>query len=268
MPGTQTRVASAPGAGSVPGAAPERGPLYVYGITAASAPPPQTMGIGGAPLTTVREGELAALVSELATEEVELGRTELELHSEVVAATFAQHTVLPMRFGVVLSGAEAVRQELLARHAHALLAQLEAMEGMVEVRLRAVYPEAALMREVLEGSPEIATLRASLDGLDEHATYFERIRLGQMIAETVQQIQNRDAGELLDQLAPLAEEVSVGEPTHERMALTASFLVDRDALERFDQAVDDLGREHAGRLSFKYVGPLAPHSFVQLHEEG
>jgi len=45
---------------------------------------------------------------------------------------------------------------------------------------------------------------------------------------------------------------------------SASFLVDRDRIAEFDQAVDETGRQHADRMRLKYTGPLPPHSFAEL----
>ncbi|MDQ6749432.1 MAG: GvpL/GvpF family gas vesicle protein, partial [Actinomycetota bacterium] len=58
--------------------------------------------------------------------------------------------------------------------------------------------------------------------------------------------------------------VESGEPGHERVALNASFLVERERMAEFDEAVDELGRARAGRLRLKYTGPLPAHSFVEL----
>jgi hypothetical protein len=48
------------------------------------------------------------------------------------------------------------------------------------------------------------------------------------------------------------------------MAFSASFLLERESLARFDAAVDHVGREQAERMRLKYAGPLPPHSFVAL----
>jgi hypothetical protein len=52
------------------------------------------------------------------------------------------------------------------------------------------------------------------------------------------------------------------------MALNASFLVDRSARKAFDAELDRIAEEQGGRMRFKYTGPLAPHSFVELAMEG
>ena len=85
-----------------------------------------------------------------------------------------------------------------------------------------------------------------------------------MIAAAVEARRRRDADEILALLAPLAEDYQVAEPRHERMALSASFLIPRDGMAEFDAAVDDVGRRQKHRMRLRYTGPLPPHSFVTL----
>ena len=44
--------------------------------------------------------------------------------------------------------------------------------------------------------------------------------------------------------------------------MNASFLVDRDSAKQFDDAVDDVAQDLAGRVRFRLLGPLAPYDFV------
>ena len=46
--------------------------------------------------------------------------------------------------------------------------------------------------------------------------------------------------------------------------LRASVLVDRRDVPRVDRALDELARNRARDMLFKYLGPLPPHSFVSL----
>jgi len=141
------------------------------------------------------------------------------------------------------------------------------MEGKFEVNLKAMYDEPTLLTEVINEDPEIAKLRESLQGQPEDAVHFERIRLGELIAGAVNEKRDRDADVILGRLAKHAVAVEVGEPVHERMALNASFLIDRSSQKAFDSELDRIAEEQGGRLRFKYTGPLAPHSFVELAVE-
>jgi len=239
-------------------------PTYVYGIIDGDAQAPGAAGIGGAPLQLIPADGSAALVSEIAGSDVRLGRDEVLTHSRVLEEAMSNGTVLPMRFGVVMEDDAEVRGRLLDEHAAELRRQLELMAGKVELNVRAVYEEEPLLRDVLEHEPEIARLRDQLRGKPDDATYFERVRLGELVAEAVDRQRARDARAIVDELAPLAADIEIAELAHERIVLGASFLIERDRIAEFDQALDRVAGAYAGRMRFKCTGPLPPHSFVRL----
>jgi hypothetical protein len=240
---------------------------YVYGVRAGGQELPSITGIGGAPLQEIDSDGIAALVSDLSDRELVLGREEMTAHARVLEEALQHGTVLPMRFGVVMAGEPAVTRHLLSAHRDELEQQLNELGGKVELRVRAVYDEPTLMREVVEEDQDVARLRNSLRGASEDATYYGRIQLGEMVARAVERKREVDAAEILDALAALAVDTQVAEAGHERIVLSASFLVERDRMAEFDEAVDEIGRAQAGRMRLKYTGPLPPHSFVELHTE-
>jgi hypothetical protein len=136
------------------------------------------------------------------------------------------------------------------------------------VNVKALYEEESILQEVIRENPEVAELRESLRGKPDDATYFERIRLGELVAEALAAKREADEELIVERLRPQALALEVGAAIHERMAANASFLVEREGLAEFDRAVDELASEQAGRLRFKYTGPLPPHSFVELGIEG
>ena len=238
---------------------------YVYGVVPATgASPPRGPGIDDAPIGVIPHGDVAALASDVPGEFLEAGREELLRHSRVLEETMERSVVLPMRFGVVLPDEETVHRRLLDPYEEELEAQLRAMEGKVEITIKGIYDEGAILREVIAENRDIAKLREAIHGKPEEATYYQRIELGELIAAALEEKRAAAGPQIVDRLAPLAADVRVGEPVHERMAVNASFLVARDRLEEFDRAVDQLGAEQAGRIQLKYTGPLPPHSFVEL----
>ncbi len=238
---------------------------YVYGVVRAGSEAwPKLEGMNGEPVSPVSSEGLAALTSDVPEEVLEAGREELLTHSRVLEQALEQGTVLPMRFGVVLPDEQSVREELLAPHSDELEAQLREMDGKVEVNLKVLHDEETILREILAEVPEAAELRRSIQGKPEAATYYERIRLGEVIAEALEHKREQTGPAIVDRLSRHAVAVQIGDPMHERMALNASFLVERRGLEHFDQAVDELGEEQGGRIRLRYTGPLPPHSFVEL----
>src|SRR4051794_27028678 len=157
---------------------------YVYGvIRAGEESSPNLVGINDEPVLPVSSEGLAALTSDVPDEFLEAGRDELLTHSRVLEQALETGTVLPMRFGVVLPDEQSVRDELLAPPSEELEAQLRALDGKVEINIKALHDEETILREVLAEIPEAAELRESILGKPEDATYYERIRLGELIAQ-------------------------------------------------------------------------------------
>jgi hypothetical protein len=182
----------------------------------------------------------------------------------VLGEALAYGTVLPMRFGVVLEDDASVQRDLLDLHHDTLKQQLSDFKDMIELRVRATYDEDIILREIVTEQPELARRQRKLRTAPADAAYYGRIALGEAVAHAMERKRHLDAIALLDALAPLALASEVGEPGHERVVVNASFLVRKQQIDRFDQAVDGLGRAHADRMRFTYTGPLPPHSFVNL----
>jgi Gas vesicle synthesis protein GvpL/GvpF len=239
----------------------------VYGIVPAETPLGGVpTGIGGAPVGRVVSGGLAALVSPIEGDNLHATRRDLLSHSAVLEHAVAAGPVLPLRFGIVLRDEEAVAEELLEARRDELTALLKRFERLVELRVKAFYDEEAVLREIVRSDPAIARLNEATRGIPEASLHPQRIRLGEAVARALDARRESDARAILARLRPLAEEVVV-EESDATLAFTASFLVDRGRIEAFDRAMDELARAHEGLITFKYLGPLAPHSFVSFREE-
>src|SRR5205807_9204637 len=129
-------------------------------------------------------------------------------------------------------------RELLAPHGERLAARIEALDGTVEMQVKAVYSEEPLLRSILAQNRALARSAQRIRELPAAATHFERIRLGEAIASGVQARRHADEQELLSALRPLSLAVAVSNPHHERAVLNGAFLVERSGLARFDDAVE------------------------------
>jgi gamma-glutamylcyclotransferase (GGCT)/AIG2-like uncharacterized protein YtfP len=240
------------------------GGTYVYGfMRAADVASIAEGGVGDPPAAVDRvvEGELAALVSAVGAEGIAPRRANLMAHGEVLRRSLECGPVLPLRFGIVMAGEDAVRAEV-ARRAAELTGLLDSLEGRAEMSVSALYREEVMLREVIDEHPEIARAREAIQGRSEAATHFERIRLGELVAQAVEAKRAVDSGAILRELEPLAVAVAPDDPLHERMVVNAAFLVEHDRLQEFDSAVERVSRDRAQRMQFKLLGPLPPHSFV------
>jgi len=243
---------------------------YVYGIVPADIKLPADLrGLGGGEVSLVRQDDLAGVVSEISTGQALGTREDLLAHEDVVEALAAETTTLPLRFGSVVTTADALVEEMLIPYHDWFTEVLDDLAGGREYAVVGVYVEDAVIREVLEEEPEVAQLRERIRGLPEDAAYYDRIRLGELIVKALDQKREVDTEKLLDALEPYASAVEVRSPAGEDTAADAAFLVTEEDLPRFEEAVDDLGRRWAGRIRLRMVGPLAPYDFVPpAPEEG
>jgi hypothetical protein len=82
----------------------------------------------------------------------------------------AQVPVLPLRFGAVVTTAQAVAEELLAAHHDRFAAALHELEGRAEYLVKGRYMEAAILAEVLSENEQAARLQDRIQSKDPDAT--------------------------------------------------------------------------------------------------
>lgn len=240
-------------------------PLYVYGVVRDDdVRAPTAPGVAGAEVGIVRSGGLAALTSAVADANVRAKRRDLMAHADVLSGALEQRTVLPLQFGIVFEDEEAVASQLLERHQDELERLLRELDGRVELSVKAFYVEEAILGEIIRDNRRIARLREATVAAPEAATYGARIELGELVAGELRSRGQRDGAAILDRLRPLAVDVRLADEPVEHEVLRASFLVERKRLKAFDKAMDDIARTQEGRMRFKYLGPLAPHSFASF----
>jgi hypothetical protein len=214
--------------------------IYVYAIGDASAVPPAPAGrgLGGAALHVLARDGLAAVLSRHRTPQPpEPSPETLWAHEAVVERLMAAGTVLPLRFGTVLDGEDALAATLAERRDE-LAAGLERVRGRVELGVR-----------VLGAPPQPRPA-----GAQSGRAYLMARREAHRRAE-------REAAAVHAPLAACAHDARVRAPAPPPAILAAAYLVDRDAVAAFRARVGALG---AGRADVRIActGPWPPYSFV------
>jgi len=182
----------------------------------------------------------------------------------VLEEVMREFTILPVRFGTVAPSAEAIQEKVLKRRFGEFHGLLQEMEGRVELGLKAFWYEEGIFQEVVEENPSIRRLRDSLMGRPAEETYYDRIRLGEMVENAMWKKRDGDAEKILTPLRPLVYKTRANKVVTDRMVLNAAFLVDEARQAEFDAAVKRLDEEMGKRFIFKYVGPVPPYNFVNI----
>jgi hypothetical protein len=231
--------------------------VHVYGVVPASAQP-EVSAVGA---RLIAHRDVAAIVSDIERDELRAVQV-LRAHWRVLEKAAASTTVLPVRFGTVMVDDRAVVEEFLEPSHDELAAGLAEMAGKVQLTVKGFYEEDALMASVVARSPAIARLNERVRGIPEAAAYYKRIELGQLVAAEVERAREHDAHAIVERLHPLALDTRLEPPSDAAAAVNAAFLVEEARVDEFSHAVSRLGRELAGRIRLRYVGPLPPYSFI------
>ena len=230
--------------------------VHVYGVVPATADVKASEGV-----RLIAHRDIAALVSDIDRNDLTAARV-LRMHWRVLEAVSTSTTVLPVRFGTVMSDDRAVVDEFLEPSHDAINAALADLAGKVQLTVKGVYHENALMSGIVQRSPVIARLRDQVRRLPDAAAYYKRIELGQLVATEVERARERDALQVFERLEPLALEARLEPPSTPDGAVNAAFLVEVKRVDEFSEAVNALSHDLAGRIHLRYVGPLPPYSFT------
>lgn len=237
--------------------------VYVYGVLSGSDQARVSVGgVEDAEVRTVEHAGLAALVSTLDADALAAAR-EVRAHWRVLEEASKGATVLPVRFGTVMEGDRAVRERLLEPNAGRLTDLLGELAGRVQLNVKGDYDEERLLREVVRASPAVAALRERVRELSEAAGYYDRIRLGELVAAEVARRRERDAAVALERLQPLAVTARAEDVSTPDGAFNLAFLVEGGEVDTFSEAVGRLREELGERVALRYVGPLPPYSFAE-----
>lgn len=242
---------------------------YVYAIVPAEARLPEELSAKGVPaVSMLRHGDLAAVVSDVRTDRALGTREDLLTHERVVESLAAETTVVPLRFGAVVTTTGAVVDELLAPNYDWFADVIDDLRDRQEFTVVGDYVRDTVLREVLTEEPEVMRLRESLRDLPEDTGYYERIRLGELVAQALDRKREADGQTLVETVAPHAVAVEPRPPGGEDTAVDVAVLIEAAKRRPFDEAVDELGARWAGRIRLRVVGPLAPYDFVPVRQEG
>jgi hypothetical protein len=238
-------------------------PVYVYGLIRAGTQIPDDLpGLGpSGRVSVVEHGDIAAIVSDIPLDRPLGTRNDLLAHEAVVDTVAANDAVVPMRFPAV-TAEDAVVEELLAPNEEHFLTVLDELEGRVQFTLKGRYVEDSVLGEVLQGNAEIRALQDKISELPEDASYYDRVRLGELVVKVLEQQREGDGEQILSRLEPFAVSIVANQPGAPEDVVNAAFLVERDRLREFDDAVENVGEELDGRIKLRLLGPQAPYDFV------
>jgi gas vesicle protein GvpL/GvpF len=241
--------------------------VYIYSII--ESPNPRTfgkIGIGGRgdEVHTIHYKELAAVASVTPLMVYDPTRDNALAHEHVNEVLIeAGFTPVPMSFGTLFK-TEKDAVEFLKDTYDALRDVLLKMKDKLEYGLKVNWDREAVLREIEEKNDEIRRLKAEIVNDQQRSTYFARMQLGRLVEQALAERSDSYVRDVYGELRDAAIASRTNKVIGEKMIMNAAFLVARDKAQEFDAKVQEIAKQHEGKLTFKYTGPWPPWNFVTI----
>jgi Gas vesicle synthesis protein GvpL/GvpF len=241
---------------------------YVYGIVPVDVKVNSGVyGVDKREVRLVRCGAVAALVSDVDLSGP-LGTPEnLKSYQGILDSSITDLPVLPIRFGAILASEHAVVEDLLEPHHDEFVAALEELDGRAEYLVKGRYIEHAILEEILSQDREAGQLSRRIRGTDADAARGLRIRLGELISNSIAAKREEDTRLLLSAMEYHSEASFVRDPAHELDAVHVAFLLEVSKADELERAAGELGGRWEGRVELRVLGPMAPYDFAGIVQE-
>jgi len=241
---------------------------YTYGIMEEPQPKRFSVsGVGDAEVYTINYQELAAIVSDTELQEIDPTRKNVQAHTVVQDELLRDYTFLPMGFGMIANSEDEV-QRLLQKNYQGLTSELRRLAGKIEVELKVLWDEEAIVRRLQDESEEFTKLKAKIRTISSPVELRNLLlEAGKLVEQVALDWKARYAEQVYVILKQLSVDARLNNPLGIKNLLNASFLIDRSKEGEFRNEVCKLDSKCQGNVNFKYVGPLAPYNFINLKLE-
>lgn len=238
---------------------------YLYAIVPASEERAYGLaGIDGADVYIIANGRLAAVVSDIPNEKIRPERRHLAAQQAVLKGLLAAaNAMLPMAFGIIADGPQAIRK-ILTRNQKAFLEQLQRVAGMVEMGLRVSLDVPNIFEYFVNTHPELRAARDRFLGTYRNPSQEDKIELGRMFDRFLNEDREAYTEKVEEILSCYYREVKRNKCRNESEVMSLACLVPREAQGRFEEGVFAAAKLFDNNFTFDYNGPWAPHNFVEL----
>ena len=230
--------------------------LYVYclveGMPMLDQPP---QGISDAPVRILPIDDLAVLVSDFDNDTVPLTRDNALAHATVVRSLLDRTTLLPFRFGTLVSDQQ--------------------LRSYISARKPALETNLALVRDCVEMSVKIIWSVSNDNAREQQPSEKEQGTGAKFLEERRQKLLGDErraaeaaeiSGWLRETVTCLVRDVRITVRPSEKLVLAGAYLIERSKIKQFR---DKIAEANAARpkLHFLLSGPWPPYSFANIELE-
>ena len=158
--------------------------------------------------------------------------------------------------------------KLLEKNYQGLTRELVRLADKVEVELKVFWDQEAMIKELQGRSEELTRLKAKIKNAQSPIEAQKLlIEAGKVVEHIVLDWKATYADRVYSILKGLSLAAKQNNTLGVKNVLNASFLIESSKESQFQKEVFKLDSQYKGKVNFKYVGPLAPYSFVNVKLE-
>lgn len=184
-------------------------------------------------------------------------------HQQKLETIMKTQFILPCKFGTLLKDETEV-QEILSQNAPALKEWLNRMKDRCEMEVVATWNPQKILKEIAARDPEIARLKMGFAKFSLEEQEKNRLSIGIELSAKLKEEAGQYAKYILNRLLEINETYATHALMNDAMVFNTSFLLVRGDEDSFFKALEVLDKHFEGKLHFKCVGPLPPHSFATI----
>lgn len=221
--------------------------------------------IDGAPRDTfaVQYQDAAMIACEAPMKIYHPNKENLMMHQSMVSRVMeANDTVIPISFGNVFKTEKDV--QILLENLYGQFTEIfPEIKGKIEVGLKVIGKKEWLEKKVQE-DPELGKMAATTKSKSAAAGYYDRIKLGGAAKSFITSLRQDVKKNIYHPLKSQATAATSNETQGEKILLNASFLVDREKEEQFDELVNERHDQWKDKVDFQYTGPWPAYNFINI----
>lgn len=238
--------------------------LYLYAIIDHAQPRELgDCGLDGGRVYTVPGESVAAVVSEVPNRKVRPERRKLAAHFDVLKRLLAEHTLLPMAFGVIAEDRADI-ERILRLNESSFVEQLDRLRGQVEMGLRLAWDVPNIIDFFVQTEPTLQRLRDQLFGGGQTPSQEYLIELGRVFDQLRNQRREQLLAQFQEVLTPFYQQIKSLPPRSEQEALNLAVLVPAANRDQYEQAVTRYAEALPEHFRIELNGPWPPSNFVEL----
>ncbi len=259
--------------------------IYVYAIISTplnSAKPEESarsmLGINNRGIMLIPYKDFAVIASNIHLDNFNnLDKEDLNefvaAHEQVNNQLIKDFDVVPMRFGMIVKNKEEVL-DILKKTYLQFKISLDKIAGKNEFIIEAFGDEKNMLEKIARENIEIRELQRKAMSRGKILGLTSKIKLGKLIFEALESRKKEYIKYILNFLGSYFADFTAGKILNKEMLMNYSFLIEKSREAELESVLNQLAKKYSAQggsasggkdeLKFKYIGPMAPYSFVDI----